>query len=276
MTDIRWALVVGGSRGLGAACAVHLARRGHSIAFTYHRNVAAANATTTALLDAGAPTVQSLAMDLADPVACELSVLAFIDELGPPHCLVHSAAELVRASVADTDIDTFARTLTTNCTSAYAVARTAGLAMHGVGGGSITVLSSVIGPLGVRDRVAYATSKAGLIGMAKALAVELAPTVRVNAIMLGTFATDMNEALQDDAAALEALQARVPLARLGNADEVGQVAAFLADEATFVTGAVWEVDGGVSARLATPTGDPSARAAATARAAAQPAPGRPG
>jgi 3-oxoacyl-[acyl-carrier protein] reductase len=257
MTDTRWALVVGGSRGLGAACAVHLARRGHSIAFTYHENVAAADATTTALLDAGAQSVQSLAMDLADPVGCERSVLALIDELGPPRCLVHSAAELVRASVADTDIDTFARTMTTNCTSAYAVARTAGLAMHLVGDGSITVLSSVIGPLGVRDRVAYATSKAGLIGMTKALAVELAPAVRVNAIMLGTFATDMNEALQQDGSALHALEARIPLGRLGDADEVGRVAAFLADAATFVTGAVWEVDGGVSARLATTSGDPA-------------------
>ncbi len=274
MTDTRWALVVGGSRGLGAACAEHLAVRGHSIVFTYHQNVTAADATTRELLAAGAPAVQSLAMDLSDPVGCERSVLALIDEMGAPHCLVHSAAELLRAAVADTDIDTFARTMTTNCTSAYAVARTAGLAMHRAGGGSITVLSSVIGPLGVRDRVAYATSKAGLIGMTKALAVELAPVVRANAIMLGTFATDMNEALQRDAGALHALQARVPLGRLGDANEVGRVAAFLADEASFVTGAVWEVDGGVSARLATPSGDPTATP--TASATARSAPGRPG
>lgn len=254
-----WALVVGGSRGLGAACAAHLARRGYPIVFTYRRNTAAADETAARLLADGAPTVRAEVLDLADPSSCEGTVGALIEELGPPRALVHSAAELVRASLAATDVSTFASSLTQNCTSAYAVARTVGLAMYEAGTGSITELSSVIGPLGVRDRVAYATSKAGLIGMTKALAVELAPAVRVNAIMLGTFATDMNEALQSNPDALQALEARVPLGRLGTADEVGRVAAFLADDATFVTGAVWEVDGGVTARLATPSGDPQPR-----------------
>lgn len=252
----RWALIVGGSRGLGAACAEALARRGYAIALTYHSNVDAAETVRTLLSTAGAPWVRTLAMDLADPLDCEHSVQGLLDEFGPPQCLVHSAASLLRASLAETDTASFAQNLTVNCTSAYAISRVVGLAMQQAGTGSITLLSSVIGRLGVRDRVAYGTSKAGLIGMAKCLAVDLAPAVRVNAIVLGTFDTDMNDGLRHDEVALAALVSRVPLSRLGKANEVGSVVAFLADSATFVTGAAWEIDGGTSARLATPSGDP--------------------
>ena len=250
-----WALVVGGSRGLGAACALKLAASGRPIVLTYRSDAHAAESVRQRALEGGAPAARTLLLDVHDPANSEQSVAALIDEVGPHQCLVHSAAELLRASVEETDIAAFNRVLTANCTSAYAIARTCGLAMRAAGGGSITLLSSVIGPFGVRDRVAYATSKAGLIGMTKALAVELAPTVRVNAITLGTFATDLTEALQADPAALRLLAARVPLQRLGDPDEVGTVVALLAQEASFVTGAVWEIDGGITARLATPAGD---------------------
>lgn len=250
-----WALVIGGSRGLGAECALALAARGYAIALSYKANDAAARAVCDGALAAGAAFARSFAVDLSDPDSCAAAVDATIAELGPPRCVVHSAGEVLRASVDDTDVASFAHMLRVNCTSAYAVSRIASRAMRQAGG-SITLLSSVIGPFGVRDRVAYAASKSGLIGLSKALAVELAPAVRVNAVMLGTFATDMNTALMRDQAALDTLTARVPLARLGTAEEVGRVVAFLADEAAFVTGAVWEVDGGVTARLATPTGDP--------------------
>lgn len=128
--------------------------------------------------------------------------------------------------------------------------------MYANGSGSIVFLSSVIGPFGVADRVAYATSKAGLIGLTRSLAVELAPYVRVNALLLGTFATDITSALQSDRAQLGALVSRIPLGRLGNAHEAADVVSTLIDDASFVTGAIWEVDGGATARLATPSGDP--------------------
>ncbi len=255
--DIRsgWALVVGGSRGLGAECALALAARGYAIVLSYKSNETAAQDVCARALAAGAPFARCFAMDLLDCDGCAAALDASIAELGPPRCVVHSAGEVLRASMEQTDVASFARLITVNCTSAYAIARVAGLAMREAGG-SITLLSSVIGPFGVRDRVAYATSKSAVIGLSKALAVELAPSVRVNAVMLGTFATEMNAALLQDENALHSLTARVPLARLGTAEEVGRVVAFLADEATFVSGAVWEVDGGVSARLATPSGDP--------------------
>ncbi len=255
MVSKDWMLVVGGSRGLGASAALHLAVAGRPLVVTYHSASGPAEDVCRRAGAAGAPDVRAIRLDLGDPYACERAVAELIKELGPPSVLVHSAAHLARASLAATSVADFETSMRINCTSAYAIARTCGLAMRGGHGGSITLLSSVIGPFGVRDRVAYAASKAGVIGLTKAMAVELAPTVRVNAVMLGTFATDMNKSLMGDESALSALSARVPLGRLGEADEVGRVVALLAQGATFVTGAVWEVDGGITARLATPSGD---------------------
>jgi acetoacetyl-CoA reductase len=252
----RWSLVIGGARGLGAACALELAKRGHSMILTYRASQDAANVVCGAALGAGAPSATPVHLDLVDPAACERQVLELLATHGPPSCLVHSAAELLRAPLTRTDVESFARTLTVNCTSAYAVARSVGLSMYEAGEGSMVLLSSVIGPLGARDRVAYATSKAGLIGMTKALAVELAPAVRVNAIVLGTFATEMNRSLIDDQVALAGVTSRIPLCRLGEPLEVGKLATFLLCDSSFVTGAAWELDGGLSARLSTPAGDP--------------------
>lgn len=256
VSEPRWTLVVGGSRGLGAACARHIAQGGQPVVVTYRLDLRAAKAVEHDIRAAGAPWSRVAEMELNDPKQCESRIESLMDDLGPPGAVVLSAAQLLQASLRDTPVDDFAAQLTCNCTSPYAIARTCGLAMRAAGSGSITMLSSVIGPFGVHDRVAYATSKAGLIGMTKALAVELAPQVRVNAVVLGTFATDITARLQEDRPALRALESRVPLGRLGTADEAAVVVALLAQQAHFVTGAVWEVDGGTSARLATPSGDP--------------------
>ncbi len=255
--DHGWTLVIGGSRGLGAASAVALAGAGHPVVVTYRSDDAAAQRMVGDAAAAGAPWARAEALDLGDPAACEEHASALLAELGPPCAVVLSAARLLRASLAATTVDTFADVITTNCVSPYAVLRTCGLAMADGPGGSLTVLSSMIGPFGVRDRVAYATSKASLLGLTKALAAELAPRVRVNAIVLGTFATDMNAGLVADPDSLRTLESRVPLGRLGTPEEVGRVVELLALRATYVTGAVWEVDGGVTGRLATPSGDPA-------------------
>jgi NAD(P)-dependent dehydrogenase (short-subunit alcohol dehydrogenase family) len=204
----------------------------------------------------GAPSARALQMDLNEPTACGETVTELIEELGPPTTLVVSAGRLLARSLEDTTVEDFADVLNTNCVAPFAIARAAGLPMRKARRGSITFLSSVHGCYGVRARLAYATSKAGLIGMTKALSVELAPHVRVNAVVLGTMATDMTKFLQADPVGLDALESRVPLARLGQPEEVAAVVAALAHEATFVTGAAWEVDGGTMARLATPSGDP--------------------
>jgi len=252
-----WALIIGGSRGLGAACAQHLAREGDAIVLSYLSDEDAAARVIGACGSEGAPWARAIQLDLNEPRLCESRVAELIEELGPPTSVVVSAGRLLASSLEDTTVHDFASVLNVNCVAPFAISRTAGLLMRRARQGSITFLSSVHGCYGVRDRIAYATSKAGLIGMTKALSVELAPYVRVNAVVLGTMATDMTVSLQADSAGLQALEARVPLGRLGQPDEVATVVAMLARRATFVTGAAWEIDGGTTARLATPIGDPS-------------------
>ncbi len=234
-----WALIIGGSRGLGAACAQRLAREGDAIVLTYLSDQDSAARVVDACGVEGARSARAVQMDLNEPAACAAGVAKLIEELGPPTSLVVSAGRLLARSLEDTTVDDFAAVLNINCVSPFAIARAAGPAMRKARRGSITFLSSVHGCYGVRERLAYATSKAGLIGMTKALSVELAPHVRVNAVVLGTMATDMTESLQADPVGLHALEARVPLARLGRPDEVAAVVATLAHQATFVTGAAW-------------------------------------
>ena len=252
-----WALIVGGSRGLGAACAKHLAREGDPIVLTYLSDKDAAARAVDGCGAEGAPWARAVQLDLNQPALCESRVAELVEELGPPTSVVVSAGQLLMRSISDTTVDDFASVLNVNCVAPFAIARAAGLPMRRARRGSITFLSSVHGRYGVRERVAYATSKAGLIGMMRALSVELAPYVRVNAVVLGTMATDMTVSLQADSTALKALEARVPLGRLGQPDEMATVVATLAHRATFVTGAAWEIDGGTTARLAAPLGDPS-------------------
>lgn len=251
-----WALVVGGSRGIGAACAKTLARPGRGVVLTYRTNLDAAEQVCEHTTERGAAWARPVALDLADPHSAEGTARALIDELGAPDCLVHAGGELLRASLIDTQIEDFQHALVVNCVGAYAISRVVGLAMRAAGSGSIVFVSSVIGPSGVRERVAYGAAKSALNGMARAMAVELAPTVRVNVLLPGTVDTDMTSALHSNPEAKRQLLERTPLARLGSPQDIADVVGMLADGAAYVTGAIWEIDGGLTARLASPGGDP--------------------
>lgn len=251
-----WALVVGGSRGIGAACAETLAREGRGVVVTYRVDRAAAERVCERAKARGATWARPVALDLSGPESAEATVRGLVEELGAPGCLVHSGGELLRASIADTDVEQFQHALVVNCVGAYAVSRVVSLAMREAGSGSIVFVSSVIGPLGVRERVAYGASKSALNGMARALAAELAPVVRVNVVMPGTVDTDMTVGLNNDPEAKQQLLERTPLGRLATAQDIADVISMLSDGATYVTGVTWEVDGGLMSRLATPGGDP--------------------
>lgn len=240
---------------MGAAISRRLARSGYHVCLTYRTRGDSAAAVVEDIRGGGG-SADMHAVDLSDTEAVD-EFGSYVCSLGtPPSVLVNCAGEVLRSTLQETNLDQFLRSLTVNCVAPFVLARRIGPAMRANGGGSIVNIASVLGSAGGQGRVAYTTSKAAVIGMTKALAVELSPSVRVNALLPGLFATDMNAALLEDRDMLVAVTDRIPLHRLGDADELAEVAVFLAGPASsYVTGAAWEVDGGALARISLPVAD---------------------
>lgn len=251
----RWALVTGGSRGIGAETAMALAGRGYDVVVSYRTRADAAALVVEAVKAVGQQ-AQAVAMDAGDLDGCASTAGELVARYGAPRAVVHSAGQVLRTSLADTDTVALIKLFQVNVFAAYALDRALAPAMLAAGGGSLTHVGSVIGPAGMRDRSAYATSKSALVGLTTALAAELAPTIRVNCVLPGIYATELNQGLLADAEALAAVNQRIPLDRLGDPAECASAIAFLAsDEASYVTGACLAVDGGMLSRLPIPGAD---------------------
>ncbi len=239
------ALVTGASRGIGRAVAVTLAKGGASVALNYAGNEAAAAEALKLVQEAGAPRAKLYKFDVADPAACGAAVDAIVGEWGGLHVLVNNAGIALDQLVMRLKDEDWNRQLQVNLTGAFNLTRAVARPMMKQKGGAIVNLTSVVGEMGNAGQAAYAATKAGLIGLTKAVARELASRgVRVNAVAPGYVDTDMTGALPE--AARAKLQEMIPLARIGSAQEVADAVAFLAsDQASYVTGEVLRVNGGM-------------------------------
>jgi 3-oxoacyl-[acyl-carrier protein] reductase len=239
------ALVTGASRGIGRAVAVALARGGASVALNYAGNEAAANEALGLVQAAGAPRARLARFDVADPSACAQAVEAIVAEWGGLHVLVNNAGIAVDQLVMRLKDEDWNRQIQVNLTGAFNLIRAATRPMMKQRGGTIVNLTSVVGEMGNAGQAAYSATKAGLIGLTKSVARELASrNVRVNAVAPGYIDTDMTSGLPE--AARTRMMEMIPLARLGTSEDVAQAVVFLASEkAAYVTGEVLRVNGGM-------------------------------
>jgi len=242
--DGRVALVTGGSRGIGAAISRGLAAAGAHVAVNYARDAESAAAVCAAVRDAGgeATAVQG---DVSTAEGAAALVGAVESDVGPIDILVNNAGITRDDLIMRLSEEDWRDVIDTNLGGAFFTCRALSRPMLKRRSGAIVNITSIVGVHGNAGQSNYAASKAGLIGLTKALAKELGGRgIRVNAIAPGYIATELTDALPDQAR--EAILSNTPLGRLGEPDDVARAVRFLcSDAAAFVTGEVLAVDGGL-------------------------------
>ena len=239
------AVVTGGSRGIGRAICEELAARGANVVFSYAGNTAAAQGTLAAL-EARGVQARAVQADATDPEAAAALIKEATDTFGSLDILVNNAGITRDKLAMRMGAEDFDAVIDTNLTGAFLTAKAALRPMMRAKAGRIINMSSVVALRGNPGQVNYAASKAGLIGLTKSLAREVAGrSITVNAVAPGYIQTDMTAAMP--AAAQEAMLAGIPAGRPGQPQDVARAVAFLAsDDAAYITGQVLRVDGGMA------------------------------
>lgn len=240
MGDKKVALITGGSRGIGKACALELAKNGYDVAINYVGNEEAANATVSELKALGSNAC-AFKFDVTDKEAVEADVSKVIEKYGKIDVLVNNAGITRDGLFMRMSPENWEAVINTNLNSAYYVSSPVVKLMIKQRSGTIINMSSISGVFGNAGQTNYSSAKAGLIGFTKALAKELASRgIRVNAIAPGFIKTDMTKDLK-----LEGIEEHIPLKRLGEAEDIAKAVKFLAEDADYITGQVLQVDGGL-------------------------------
>ena len=243
--DGRVALVTGGNRGIGRAIATAFAEAGASVALT-SRDAARAEKAAAEIAQSTGRKCLGLALDVRDGAAVEAAFGRVMSELGGLDILVNNAGINIRESITDLKDESWHDIIETNLAGAMRCSRIAARQMKEKGWGRIINIGSILSFVGIAQRAAYASSKAGLLGMTRAMALDLAPHgVTVNALCPGVFKTEINRPILNDPDYLKEFLKQIPLGAMGDPAQLVGAAVFLASEASsYVTGAALMVDGG--------------------------------
>lgn len=239
------ALVTGGARGIGRAIALELGSLGATVIVNYSGSEEKAEE-TVALIEAAGGKAESMQCDVSDYSACEALAKAVIEKYGRLDILVNNAGITRDGLIMKMSEEDYDAVLDTNLKGAFNMIRHFSRNFLKQRSGKIINISSVSGVMGNAGQANYSASKAGLIGLTKSVARELASRgICVNAVAPGFIATDMTEKMPEGAR--EGMTGMIPLGRIGAAEDIAKTVAFLAgDDANYITGQVICVDGGMA------------------------------
>jgi 3-oxoacyl-[acyl-carrier protein] reductase len=242
--DGKTALVTGGSRGIGRACAEALAAQGATVVVNYVKGEAAAREVADGIVKAGGKADVS-GFDVANTAATEQAIDGVIKKLGKLDILVANAGIAIDGLLLRLKDEDLQRLFETNVRGALTCARVAMKSMMRSKAGRIIFMSSVIGEMGNIGQTGYAVTKAALLGATKSIAREYASrNVTVNAITPGFIDTEMTSAMSPEMK--QGILGMIPLGRMGSAGDIAAACAFLAsDEAAYITGQILRVNGGM-------------------------------
>jgi NAD(P)-dependent dehydrogenase (short-subunit alcohol dehydrogenase family) len=238
------AVITGASRGLGKSMALALAGAGAKLALVA-RDQGKLNEVAEAIRKEGGEAETFLA-DVTDEAAVHALAASVKERFGAVHILINNAGINVRGNLVDYKLEDWQKVLATNLTAVFLLCRAFVPHLKGQGFGRIINMTSILSHVGLAGRTAYCSSKAGLLGFTKALALELvADQITVNGISPGPFATEMNLPVINNPEANAKFLANIPLGQWGDVKDMGALAVFLAsDDSKFITGTDIVIDGG--------------------------------